>query len=279
MGLNYSVNLYFPTARLADALAATGAYAPPEPAESTPVRLPDGTVALVPFTSGFKNDLVGLELGGGELRLDTSILFPADDAVRAYAHLPAVSVDGREHFPIGYYYLTVRTGCLFAEFSFTAATSGMSRLFVASGAVRACFAGLLRAAGGLAGWLDRETFEFYRLDDPEATFDPEPAARDAAVVEAGGEADRLAEAVARGLGAAVPHRRIDPRWRTADVVDLARVVASAGGSGSAPILADALLDAGCDDDLVLGHFRRPGAHARGCWVVDQLAGSVRPDRC
>jgi hypothetical protein len=272
MGLDYSINLYFPTARLAKALDATAALAPPGPAAPTLVRRPDGILALVPFTSGFKNETVDLRLAGGELRLETTILVPADDAVRAYAHLPSVFLNGREHFPIGYVYLTVRTGCLFAEFSFTAATSGMSRLFVASAEVRARFAGLLRAAGGLAGWLDRETFEFYRLDDPERTFDPEPAEWDAAVVEVGGEVDRLAEAVARGLGLAVPHRRIDPRWRTADVVDLARVVADPGGSGNAPILADALLDAGCDDELILDHFLRPGAHARACWVVDQLVG-------
>jgi hypothetical protein len=37
-----------------------------------------------------------------------------------------------------------------------------------------------------------------------------------------------------------------------------------------PILADALEDAGCDDPDMLAHCRGPGAHVRGCWVVDLL---------
>lgn len=35
-----------------------------------------------------------------------------------------------------------------------------------------------------------------------------------------------------------------------------------------PILADALLDAGCGDEELLGHLREQGPHARGCWVLD-----------
>jgi hypothetical protein len=35
-----------------------------------------------------------------------------------------------------------------------------------------------------------------------------------------------------------------------------------------PILADALQDAGCDNEDVLTHCRQPGEHVRGCWVVD-----------
>jgi hypothetical protein len=39
-----------------------------------------------------------------------------------------------------------------------------------------------------------------------------------------------------------------------------------------PILADALQDAGCDNDDVLSHCRGPGPHFRGCWVVDLVLG-------
>jgi hypothetical protein len=38
------------------------------------------------------------------------------------------------------------------------------------------------------------------------------------------------------------------------------------------ILADALLDAGCDDEGLLAHLRGPGPHVRGCWAVDLLLG-------
>jgi hypothetical protein len=34
------------------------------------------------------------------------------------------------------------------------------------------------------------------------------------------------------------------------------------------ILADALQDAGCDNEDIREHCRGPGPHVRGCWVVD-----------
>jgi hypothetical protein len=37
-----------------------------------------------------------------------------------------------------------------------------------------------------------------------------------------------------------------------------------------PVLADALEDAGCDNEDILAHCRGPGSHVRGCWVVDRL---------
>jgi hypothetical protein len=37
-----------------------------------------------------------------------------------------------------------------------------------------------------------------------------------------------------------------------------------------PILADALEEAGCTDQLILDHLRSPGPHVRGCWPVDLI---------
>lgn len=39
-----------------------------------------------------------------------------------------------------------------------------------------------------------------------------------------------------------------------------------------PILADALEEAGCDDERLLKHCRDGGDHVRGCWVIDLLVG-------
>jgi hypothetical protein len=39
-----------------------------------------------------------------------------------------------------------------------------------------------------------------------------------------------------------------------------------------PILADALEEAGCQDQDILGHCRSGVEHVRGCWVVDLLLG-------
>jgi hypothetical protein len=39
-----------------------------------------------------------------------------------------------------------------------------------------------------------------------------------------------------------------------------------------PILADALLDAGCNDEQLIQHCRSPGPHIRGCWALDLILG-------
>jgi hypothetical protein len=39
-----------------------------------------------------------------------------------------------------------------------------------------------------------------------------------------------------------------------------------------PILADALLDAGCDNEYLLAQLRSEGSHVRGCWALDLLLG-------
>jgi hypothetical protein len=64
----------------------------------------------------------------------------------------------------------------------------------------------------------------------------------------------------------------DPAWRTQTAVLLARGMYESRDFGAMPILADALQDAGCDNDDVLNHCRGPGPHVRGCWVVDLVLG-------
>jgi hypothetical protein len=43
-----------------------------------------------------------------------------------------------------------------------------------------------------------------------------------------------------------------------------------------PILADALEEAGCTSELILGHCRSGGEHVRGCWVLDLILSEVHP---
>ena len=64
----------------------------------------------------------------------------------------------------------------------------------------------------------------------------------------------------------------DARWRSADAVGLARGIYDGGAFDRLPLLADALMDAGCADDQVIGHCRGDGPHVRGCWVVDLVLG-------
>jgi hypothetical protein len=64
----------------------------------------------------------------------------------------------------------------------------------------------------------------------------------------------------------------DPRWRTADTVGLARAIYEDRAIERIPLLADALMDAGCADEQVIWHCRGDGPHVRGCWVVDLVLG-------
>jgi hypothetical protein len=66
--------------------------------------------------------------------------------------------------------------------------------------------------------------------------------------------------------------KFDKKWRTDTVVAMARGMYESRDFGAMPILADALQDAGCENDDVLNHCRGPGSHARGCWVVDWVLG-------
>ena len=59
-------------------------------------------------------------------------------------------------------------------------------------------------------------------------------------------------------------------WLTSTVLALANGIYQEKAFDRMPILADALQDAGCDNEDVLNHCREPGEHVRGCWVVDLI---------
>lgn len=65
---------------------------------------------------------------------------------------------------------------------------------------------------------------------------------------------------------------VAPDWKSETAVALATGIYQERAFDRLPILADALEEAGCDHPDVLGHCRRPGPHARGCWVVDLVLG-------
>lgn len=71
-----------------------------------------------------------------------------------------------------------------------------------------------------------------------------------------------------------PFRPIDfAPWRTDTARALAQEMYESRDFSAMPILADALQDAGCDNDEVLMHCRDAHAtHVRGCWVVDGVLG-------
>jgi hypothetical protein len=59
-----------------------------------------------------------------------------------------------------------------------------------------------------------------------------------------------------------------PEWRTSTVLVLAKQMYEERDFSSMPILADALMDAGCSNEDVLNHCRSERVHVRGCWVLD-----------
>jgi hypothetical protein len=65
----------------------------------------------------------------------------------------------------------------------------------------------------------------------------------------------------------------DPAWRTDTAQALARQMYDSREFGALPILADALQDAGCENEHVLTHCRdATQVHVRGCWVCDAVLG-------
>jgi hypothetical protein len=70
---------------------------------------------------------------------------------------------------------------------------------------------------------------------------------------------------------------LNPVWQTREVLSLAQAAyddrlmpVGTLDAERLSVLADALEDAGCTDDEILGHLRGPGPHVRGCWGVDLL---------
>lgn len=67
--------------------------------------------------------------------------------------------------------------------------------------------------------------------------------------------------------------RFDPEWRTSTAIGLAREIVRRRAFHLFPYLADALMDAGCDDPRVRAHCDSNRPHARGCWLLDAVLGA------
>jgi hypothetical protein len=67
---------------------------------------------------------------------------------------------------------------------------------------------------------------------------------------------------------------INPNWRTTNVLELADGIHSDKAYDRMPILADALQEAGCDDEMILSHCRLCKDHQGKCWVVDLILNQL-----
>lgn len=96
----------------------------------------------------------------------------------------------------------------------------------------------------------------------------------------------LANCLREQLGNPYRSFSIRDEWRTDTVLALARGIADENAFDRLPILADALEEAGCNDQPILNHARSAAQHFTGCWVMDRLMHpkepifqqSIRPSR-
>lgn len=64
----------------------------------------------------------------------------------------------------------------------------------------------------------------------------------------------------------------DARWRSADVLAPVLAEYEERAFDRLPLLAEALMDAGCDGKTILARCRTAGPHRRRCWVEDRVQG-------
>ncbi|MCI0462068.1 MAG: hypothetical protein L0Z62_34380 [Gemmataceae bacterium] len=83
---------------------------------------------------------------------------------------------------------------------------------------------------------------------------------------------RLASLLREIIGHPFHPVALDPSWRTAQALAVARGAYEDGTFEDLPLLADVLEEAGCGDPELLGHLRGPGPHVRGCWALDLVLG-------
>src|SRR5262249_3269593 len=99
----------------------------------------------------------------------------------------------------------------------------------------------------------------------------EKAGLEAGIAERHGQCTLLRCIFGNPLRAPPP---IDPswlRWNDGTVRRIAQGIYDERAFDRMGILADALLDAGCDNDDMLTHCReQDGVHSKGCWVLDLL---------
>jgi hypothetical protein len=63
-------------------------------------------------------------------------------------------------------------------------------------------------------------------------------------------------------------------WHDGLLVSMARQMYGSRDFSDLSVMADALEEAGCSDQDILGHCRSGGEHVRGCWVVDTILGKT-----
>ncbi len=100
------------------------------------------------------------------------------------------------------------------------------------------------------------------------------AARIAASAVADLELSNLLRCIVGNPFRTVPIEPAVLAWNDGTVPQIAAGIYDERAFDRLPVLADALLDAGCDDEELLDHCRSKEPHGRGCWAIDLLIGKA-----
>jgi hypothetical protein len=147
MGRRYSFKLFYPATRVEAGFHAVDRYLP------TFYRKRTGKPRKSTYRTVTQSALSSLS-PDSPIFLLTSLLFPADEHVRAFwpdHYDPKTEWDeeGNEYIPIGGIDVSVRIGQQYALIEYAAVTSSMSDLFERSRAIWKQFDSMLRVSGGL----------------------------------------------------------------------------------------------------------------------------------
>ena len=88
--------------------------------------------------------------------------------------------------------------------------------------------------------------------------------------ERAAQAALLRDIVANPFTTLRPIQAAWPSWNDSTVLRIATGIYEERAFERLPVLGDALLDAGCDDEPLLSHLRDVGPHALGCWALDLM---------
>jgi hypothetical protein len=111
----------------------------------------------------------------------------------------------------------------------------------------------------------------------DAVYELVPGQDEAAISTAASAAEATAQAnlLREILGNPFRTVTIDPAWLSIAggiAGSLATLIDEQQSFEELPYLADALMDADCDNETLLAHLREPRLHRRGCWALDVLMG-------
>jgi hypothetical protein len=205
MGTRFSIGLYFPIDQLATALLELNKLADQQGTRLFSVQLPNGSVLDVSCNPISPPRYYG----AGSFGFYTALLFQVDGAITAHLNRSAafykdfnpeehlIIVDGTKYFPLGWLGVSVGIGESYACLWIGAAGGSQNDLFRFSTSFHNAMLNLLKAANGIAGLINVESYNNLLLADTSRIirldFDEDQALED------GSNVDEMVRSIQRQL--------------------------------------------------------------------------------